>query len=119
MIAADPLQATAPTRARPPIWRGMIRPSRGLVGLVIVLVLTVLALLAPSLPLPSPTGSELTARLQPPDLAAGHPFGTDQLGRDLLSRVIWGARISLAVGFTTVFLAGGIGVLLGLSLIHI
>jgi peptide/nickel transport system permease protein len=113
MIAADPLQATAPTRVRRPGWR-TIRPSRGLVGLAIVLVLTVLALLAPSLPLPSPTGSELTARLQPPDFAGGHPFGTDQLGRDLLSRVVFGARISLAVGFTTVFLAGGIGVLLGL-----
>jgi peptide/nickel transport system permease protein len=81
---------------------------------VIVLVLTALALLAPALPLPSPTGSELTARLQAPDFAGGHPFGTDQLGRDLLSRVTWGARISLAVGFTTVFLAGGIGVLMGL-----
>jgi peptide/nickel transport system permease protein len=89
--------------------------SRGLVGGTVVVVMTILAIVAPALPLPNPVGSDLDARLKPPTgLFTGHPLGTDQLGRDLLSRIVHGARVSLAIGFATVFIAGTVGVLLGL-----
>lgn len=55
---------------------------------------------------------DYSVRLVPP-LSAGHPAGTDQLGRDVFSRLIYGARISLTVGFVTVIVAGVIGTLVG------
>ena len=60
-----------------------------------------------------PAIGELTDRLLPP-LTKGHLFGTDPMGRDLLTRVIYGARISLAVSLAAVFLAGLFGTLVGL-----
>ncbi|MGH9457241.1 MAG: ABC transporter permease [Thermoanaerobaculia bacterium] len=59
----------------------------------------------------SPAAIDLRARLLPP--SAAHPFGTDELGRDLLARVIHGTRISLLVGFSAAFFSLAIGVLLG------
>lgn len=61
----------------------------------------------------SPTEGNLLERLQPP-LTKGHLLGTDTLGRDFLSRIIYGARVSIAVGVTTVLIAGFFGTLLGL-----
>jgi peptide/nickel transport system permease protein len=71
------------------------------------------ALLAPALGLPDPVRGSLIDRLKPP-LTPGHPLGTDEFGRDLLSRVVWGARVSLGVGFAAVGIAVTIGVSLGL-----
>jgi peptide/nickel transport system permease protein len=71
------------------------------------------ALLAPALPLPDPNRTEPSRRLAPP-LAPGHPLGTDHLGRDLLSRVIWGARVSLTVGGLATLLAMTAGAAMGL-----
>ena len=65
--------------------------------MVIVLGVALLALCAPLLPLADPNRTQPSRRLAPP-LTAGYPLGSDHLGRDLLSRVIWGARVSLAVG---------------------
>ena len=60
----------------------------------------------------------LTARFRPPAWQAGgsmeHVFGTDQLGRDVLSRLIFGARVSMVVGFTAVIFAGVVGTTLGI-----
>ncbi|NLG08628.1 MAG: ABC transporter permease [Deinococcales bacterium] len=79
-----------------------------------VLALIVLAaLLAPWLGLPDPTRGSLVDRLKPP-LTPGYPLGTDEFGRDLLSRVVWGARVSLGVGFLAVAIAAAAGVALGL-----
>jgi peptide/nickel transport system permease protein len=80
----------------------------------LVLALIMLAaILAPWLGLPDPVRGSLVDRLKPP-LSPGHLLGTDEFGRDLLSRVVWGARVSLGVGFGAVGLAVLIGVSLGL-----
>lgn len=92
-----------------------IRLSRGLLGATILVFVALVAIFAQVLPLASPTGSELGSRLRPPSLDGPNFLGTDQLGRDLLSRIVYGARVSLLVGFTTVVIAGAIGVTLGLA----
>ncbi|HEX9118825.1 MAG TPA: nickel transporter permease [Anaerolineae bacterium] len=84
----------------------------GLAGLLIIVVLAALALLAPVLPLPNPLAQTLSLRLHVP--MAGHLLGTDQLGRDVLSRLIYGARISLSIGLAVVALAGTSGTAVGL-----
>ena len=77
-----------------------------------------MALIAPMLAPADPTRSDLLGRLLPPMWVTGgsprHPLGTDTLGRDVASRLLYGARVSLLVGFTTVAVAGAGGVLLGL-----
>src|SRR5277367_5447938 len=78
-----------------------------LVGLVIGVALAV-----PLLPLGDPIRMEVAARLAPP--SGGHPLGQDEYGRDVLSRVLWGARVSLAVAFLSAAIAGLVGVTLGL-----
>jgi peptide/nickel transport system permease protein len=88
------------------------------ISLLILLAMIVLALLAPFLPLPSPTRQNFALILKPPAWQmAGridHPLGTDFLGRDILSRLVWGARISLGTGFAAVAVAASIGVSLGI-----
>ena len=69
-------------------------------GVVLVLIFTVFALFAPWIAPQDPGRIDLPARLQPP--SAAHLFGTDELGRDILSRVIYGARISMLVGSSVV-----------------
>jgi peptide/nickel transport system permease protein len=77
----------------------------------------VVALMAPWVAPTDPNAQDLVGRLQPPAWAEGgsldHLLGTDALGRDLLSRVIFGARASIAIGFMVVLIAGGIGTTLG------
>ena len=85
-----------------------------LVGGGVVLLLLVIALLAPLLPLPDPHATQLGKRLQPP-FTAGYPLGSDQLGRDILSRLVWGTRISLLVGTMAALLAFSVGAILGLA----
>ena len=71
------------------------------------------AVLAPWLPLVDPDAVDTVKRLQPP-LSPGHMLGTDEFGRDLLSRLVWGARVSLLAGVATAAAAMLIGVLLGI-----
>ncbi len=107
------------THPRPEIRRGLRRArarrptGTGALGVLIVLALFVCALLAPVLAPYDPTAAHFGALLRPP--SAAHPFGTDQLGRDVLSRVIYGARIALLVGVVTVAGAGFLGCVLGLA----
>jgi peptide/nickel transport system permease protein len=82
-------------------------------GLLILVLAILAALLAPWLAPHDPAAVALTDRLQPP-LVAGHLLGTDALGQDVLSRVIYGARVSLLVGFCAVAVSGLLGVSLGL-----
>jgi peptide/nickel transport system permease protein len=70
------------------------------------------AALAPALPLLDPDAVDTVNRLKPP-LTAGHPLGTDEFGRDLLARLVWGARVSLLAGAATAAASMLIGVLLG------
>ena len=80
-------------------------------GFVVICSLTVVALFAPWIMPYDPTVQDLTSRLLGPSW--DHPFGNDELGRDILSRVLLGARISMRVGATVVLLSGIIGVLIG------
>lgn len=79
-------------------------------GAVIVLIMFVLAMLAPLLG-DDPGAIDIARRLQPP--GPSHWLGTDDLGRDVLSRILYGARISLLVGFVAVGIATLIGILIG------
>ncbi|MDP3097823.1 MAG: ABC transporter permease [Syntrophales bacterium] len=81
------------------------------VGSVIVVLLFIVSLLAPWLAPYDPNAIDLKNVLAPP--SGGHPFGTDPLGRDVLSRMIWGAGISLKVGFVATGIAILIGTMLG------
>ena len=83
----------------------------GSVGFVLCVILIILALGAPWLAPYNPAAQNLTARLVPPSSA--HWMGTDELGRDVLSRVIFGARVSMSVSVSVVFGAGIIGLILG------
>ena len=94
------------------------RDKAGFFGMVLMALLVLMAIFAPLLAPHDPTFQDLRARLLPPvwDMKGtwGHVLGTDHLGRDVLSRVIFGSRVSLMVGLSVVLLAGGFGVVLGL-----
>jgi len=88
------------------------------IGAVLIGVAVALAVFAPVLAPADPVKNALLDRLTPPMWVAGgegkHPLGTDTLGRDVASRLLHGARVSLLVGFSAVVVAGAIGVALGL-----
>ncbi len=92
-------------------WRALRRNRLALVGGVVVVCLAVLALLAPVISPRDPNRPDVKRILDAPSRA--HPLGTDQLGRDVLSRMLYGARVSLAVGFVSVGIAAAIGIVLG------
>lgn len=83
------------------------------IGLALVLIFAISALLAPFLAPMDPADQILLERLKPP--SPTHWLGMDQLGRDILSRLLFGARISLMVGLTVVVSAGIVGTLVGLT----
>jgi peptide/nickel transport system permease protein len=91
--------------------RELIRNPLALWGLVIVSTLIFLAVFAPLVAPHNYKTVNVKAILEPPSLS--HLFGTDELGRDVLSRMIWGARISLAVGFVAIGISTFIGIILG------
>ena len=78
-----------------------------LFSLILIAVLVLTGLFAPVLSPYDPVEISPDLRLTPP--SGAHALGTDEVGRDILSRVIWGARISLEIGLTIVFLAAAIG----------
>ena len=82
-----------------------------LIGFVIISTLTLVALFAPWILPYDPSVQDLEGRLRGPSWV--HPFGNDELGRDILSRVLLGTRISMRVGATVVLLSGIMGVLIG------
>jgi peptide/nickel transport system permease protein len=85
---------------------------------VLVLLLVIPALFAPFIAPYSPVKGSLSKRLQPPAWSQGgsmeHPLGTDKMGRDILSRIIYGSRISLVVSMLAILVAGSVGTLMGL-----
>jgi len=89
-----------------------------LIPLIILATIALVAIFADVLAPHNPEVGSLTARFRPPFWQAGgsmdHIFGTDQLGRDVLSRLIFGARVSMVVGFTAVIFAGVVGTVLGI-----
>ncbi|MFM8320825.1 MAG: ABC transporter permease [Chloroflexota bacterium] len=92
------------------VWRRFRRHPGAVVGVALLSLILLSALLAGLSPY-SPTASNTAERFAPPSLA--HPFGTDALGRDLLTRILYGGRISLSVGFLVVLITIAIGVPVG------
>ena len=92
-------------------WRRFRRHRLALFGLGVVTLFALASLLAPWLTPYQPNKTNLTAMLEPPTLA--HPMGTDELGRDLFTRILYGGRVSLAVGFLAVALSVTIGTAVG------
>lgn len=113
--AASPtvsLPARAPRTPLSDAWRRLRRDRAALVGLALVLTMMVLAIGAPVIAAHDPIEQTLVKRLEPPSL--DYPFGTDDLGRDVFSRILHGGRISLRVGVVSVALGTVVGALLGL-----
>jgi peptide/nickel transport system permease protein len=125
-VRAEPVEALAGTstssvRTAAPPSRGywastalrFVRDPVALFALAVVLVLFTLAVFGPWLAPVDPTQSSMLARLKPIG-TEGHPLGTDELGRDMLSRLMVGARLSLFMGITPVVLAFFIGSAIGI-----
>lgn len=95
------------------VWRRLRRDWFALVGLLFVILAILSAIFAPFLAPYDPYRVSSTTRLLPPG-TPGHVLGTDDIGRDILSRLFWGGRISLWVAFFPVLISGVIGLILGL-----
>ncbi|MER9679125.1 ABC transporter permease [Mesorhizobium sp. M0184] len=104
---------SVPLQAEPNILsRLMTRPTAA-VGIAVMMVIVLAAILAPVIAPYAPTKLSIASRLHPPSL--DHLFGTDDLGRDIFTRMLYAARTSLTVGFAVVIFASIIGVVLGLT----
>jgi ABC-type dipeptide/oligopeptide/nickel transport system permease subunit len=123
---ADPIQLPADdglrdrawgSRSRS-LWRLLWRDKSGLLGLTLFALIVFSAIFAPVIAPHDPTQQNLRASRLPPAWAEGgawnHPFGTDVLGRDLFSRIVYGSRVSLTVGFFGVLIAVSLGLFFGL-----
>jgi peptide/nickel transport system permease protein len=108
LVAQTRLRAETPSRSA---LRRLFRRKSALLGLAVIMVFVLVALAAPLVAPYDPTAQSWTAVRKAPSLA--HWFGTDDVGRDILSRVIYGARASLLAGVVSVAIAVGIGVPLG------
>jgi len=101
-------------------WRRFSRIFFGrklyLIGFIIVVIIILTAIFAPVIAPYDPLHNDLENRLQMP--STDHWLGTDQLGRDMLSRIIYGTQISLLIGFSAVFASAIIGALMGLAAAH-
>ena len=105
---------TTPSRGEVRLfWRTLGRNQLAVVGGVVVGILVLVALAASWLAPHDPYHADVTKVLDPPSQA--HLLGTDQIGRDVLSRILYASRVSLAVGFVSVGIATAIGVLLGVA----
>jgi peptide/nickel transport system permease protein len=92
-------------------WRIFARNPLAMAGLAIVLAVIVVAALAPALTSHSPTAQDLGARLLPP--GPDHWLGTDELGRDIYTRIVFGARITLFIVFLVAVIVAPLGLLVG------
>ncbi len=107
--------AGTPGAQRPQTWRLVWRTLRNplsLAGLLIIGLLIVIAVIAPAIAPYDPLKTDTISRLQPP--SGGHLFGTDQLGRDILSRIVYGTRISLRIAILVAAVALSIGAPMGI-----
>lgn len=104
--------ATTRRYRRPSMWRVIRRQRLALTGALIISFFAVVAILGPELAPHGKTEQMISDRMQGP--SDRYPFGTDEFGRDVLSRLLHGARISFQVGAIVVGIAGATGILLGL-----
>jgi ABC-type dipeptide/oligopeptide/nickel transport system permease subunit len=101
---------TSAASLRGDVWRRFRRNKLAMAGLVVIGVLVFAAILAPLITSYSPTALGPTSRADP---STKHWFGTDPLGRDLYTRVVYGARVSLKIGIFSVAIASVIGIVIG------
>jgi peptide/nickel transport system permease protein len=115
---AAPLADSVPAATAPSAWRQLLRNKALLVGGGLLLAIVVLAVFAPLFAPYDPYVQDLANRTVPPvwygQGAWLHPLGTDALGRDYLSRVIYGGRISLLIGVSVALISGLIGTTMGM-----
>jgi len=118
MAGSTPASATAeaPTRARHvspgrEAWRRFRRHKLAVIGLVVLLAMVLLVVVGPMIWKVAINEIDFSARLKSP--SAAHPFGTDDLGQDILARMLYGGRISLAVGLAAMLMAMLVGVTIG------
>ncbi len=102
---------SSPRRQSAIIWRALRRNKMALFGIAIILLLLIACFGAPYLTSYDPNKMSPRERLAPPSIA--HPLGTDSFGRDMLTRILYGGRVSLAVGFASVIILTTIGVIVG------
>src|ERR1019366_8653669 len=106
---------------RPSVWSRSLRFCRrqplGTFGLALVLIIAVTGIFAEALAPYNPTANDFAAMTEAPSL--DHWLGTDQFGRDLLSRIVFGARTALIVGLSSAFVGGSLGLVLGVASAYI
>ncbi len=112
-LTADQVPRRRRTRLIVLVARGFVRNRTAMVGAIILAFFTVVAVLAPWIAPYEPDISDFNAPLNSPTLK--HPMGTDDLGRDILSRVMHGARVSLMVAVLAIAIASTVGVMAGLA----
>lgn len=112
MSATVQIAVPVAKRSQNRAWKKMKRNKSAIAGLIIIVFFAVIALLAPILPIADPYATSWSAIGKAP--SAAHWLGTDDIGRDILSRMIWGAQASLMAGVVSVFIAVITGVPLGL-----
>jgi peptide/nickel transport system permease protein len=107
-VVFEELQVAPRRRA----WRRLVRRGGAMFGLAVVALFVLIALAAPWLAPQDPVATSWSAVRAAP--SAAHPFGADELGRDVLSRIIWGARASLLAGVVSVSISLALGVPIGM-----
>lgn len=105
-------QVPAPRPRRNPVWRFLFANQLIFVGTVMTVFMLAVAIIGPEVAPYSPTAINNLNRLDPP--SAEHLLGTDEFGRDVLSRLLYGARVSAVIGFATLALTTIFGTLIGL-----
>ena len=111
-VSANLRELAPGRRSRPSSLALLLNNRLAAIGLAILTVIVLTALSAPMLPLADPNATDPASRLAP--LFGDHFLGSDALGRDVLSRLIWGARVSLAVGLSASLIAAAAGSAIGL-----
>ncbi len=110
-VTVRAVPASAPLRRRNPVLAFIVAQPLGAAGLLVILAMGTAAIFAAVIAPYDPEAIDFLAMLQPPSWA--HPFGTDAFGRDILTRIIYGARTALTIGFFSSFLGCTLGGLLG------
>lgn len=111
--ALTPLERSPRIRRLDTLRRRLLDRPLAIVGLVLVTAFILIAILAPWISPFSPSATHFSDVLKPP-FSPGYPLGTDQLGRDELTRILWGSRVSLEAGVLSTLLAAAVGTPIGL-----
>jgi peptide/nickel transport system permease protein len=111
-VAAPPADAAVALSPRARAWRRLLARKSAMFGLIVIIALIAIALAAPVIAPFDPAKQSWTALRKAP--SAVHWFGTDESGRDVFSRVVWGTRASLSAGLLSIAIALGVGVPIGL-----